>query len=241
MTVDGGFLSELHRALLDVGLTPNEQQLKQMDQLRQLVLYWNQRLNLTRITDSAEMAVKHFADSLMPVALALVPAESRVADVGSGAGFPGIPLKVWDKSLSVTLIESTSKKAEFLRTAAEELSIPIDVVSERAESVGSNPQYRQSYDLVIARAVGPLAVLCEYCLPLVRNGGLFIAMKGYDVESEIAASKRAVQLLGGQLSGLHQYDLPFNMGRRSLVEVRKISPTPRTYPRRIGIPKKRPL
>lgn len=241
MIAGGEFLLELERALLEIGLAPSEEQLRQMDRLRQLVLYWNSRLNLTRIVSDQEVAIKHFVDSLMPLAFALVPAGSRVADVGSGAGFPGIPLKIWDESLSVTLIESTTKKAEFLRNVAKELSITVEVVGERAESVGANPEYRQSYDLVIARAVAPFAVLCEYCLPLVRIGGSFVAMKGRDVDSEIAAGERAMQLLGGHLSALHQYDLPLDMGQRSLAVVKKVSPTPPAYPRRAGIPKKRPL
>jgi len=241
VAVDGGFLTPLEAALREVGLVPVEYQLAQMDRMCRLLLSWNQRLNLTRITEPAEIAVKHFVDSLMPISLSLVPAASRVVDVGSGAGFPGIPLKIWDDSLLVTLVESTLKKAKFLAMVADELSIQLNVVGERAEDVGNNPQHRELYDIAIARAVGPFPVLCEYCLPLVRVGGSFIAMKGREVENEIAAGERALRLLGGQLEMVREYDLPFGMGRRSLVVVRKIAAVPSQYPRRAGIPSKRPL
>lgn len=241
MTADTVFLERLELAAAEIGLHLSEDQLAQMDRFRELLLLWNRRLNLTRITDSAEMAVKHFIDSLMPVKYDLVSTGCRVIDVGSGAGFPGVPLKLWDESLSATLLESTRKKADFLQEIVEELSIDLGVVNQRAEDTGVDARHRESYDLAIARAVGSFDVLCEYCLPLVRPGGLFVAMKGPDVDAEVSAGQRAVRLLGGEVSARFEYDLPLDMGRRTLVVVAKIALTPPAYPRRAGIPKKNPL
>lgn len=241
MTADPVFLQELQSAAAEIELDLNGRQLHQMDRLRGLVLLWNQRLNLTRITDSAEMAVKHFIDSLTPVKYDLVPAGCRFIDVGSGAGFPGVPLKLWDESLEATLLESTRKKADFLREVARELPIDLEVVNQRAEDTGVDPRHRELYDLAIARAVGSFDVLCEYCLPLVRPGGRFVAMKGPDVDAEVTAGQRAVRLLGGEVSERFEYDLPLGMGRRTLVVVTKVAVTPPAYPRRAGIPKKNPL
>lgn len=241
MSLSRGFLTELERALAEAGLRLTEDQLGRMDSFQQLVLYWNERLNLTRITSDREMAVKHFVDSLALTRYVSMPPRSSIVDVGSGAGFPGIPLKLSDESLSVTVVESARKKADFLRQACNKLGISVGVVNERAEDMGSDLQHREAYDLAVARAVGEFAVLCEYCLPLVRVGGSFAAMKGPNARDEIDRGCRAIELLGGYLSSLHEYDLPHEMGRRTLAVVTKVSSTPSTYPRRAGTPKKHPL
>jgi 16S rRNA (guanine527-N7)-methyltransferase len=238
---DLGFRTELASAAAEAGLALREDQLERMARFRQLVLYWNQRMNLTRIVEDREMAVKHFVDSLVLVRYIPPSKTTRVVDVGSGAGFPGLPLKLWDESLSLTLGESTRKKADFLRIACKELHVEASVLNERAENVGVDPQHRESYDLAVARAVAEFPVLCEYCLPMVRVGGWFVAMKGPGASAEIDAGSRALQLLGGSLSALHSYDLPHEMGRRTLAVVAKVSPTPSAYPRRAGVPAKNPL
>lgn len=241
MGSDLGFRAELASAASQVGLTLHEDQLERMVRFRRLVLYRNQRMNLTRIVEDREMAVKHFVDSLVLVRYMPMPQTTRIVDVGSGAGFPGIPLKLWDESLSLTLVESTRKKADFLRAACTELEIEVNVVDQRAETVGADLQHRESYDLAVARAVAEFPTLCEYCLPLVRVGGWFVAMKGPDASDEIATGSRALRILGGSLSALREYDLPHEMGRRTLAVVAKTSPTPFAYPRRAGIPAKNPL
>lgn len=236
-----GFRAELASAAAEAGLMLRQDQLERMSRFQQLVLDWNQRINLTRIVDDREMAVKHFVDSLMLVRYIPMSRTTRIVDVGSGAGFPGIPLKLWDDSLSLTLVESTRKKADFLRIACKELQIEVNVVNERAEEVGVDPQHRESYDLAVARAVADFPALCELCLPLVRVGGWFAAMKGPDASAEIDTGRRALNLLGGRLSELHTYELPHEMGSRTLVLVAKASPTPSAYPRRPGVPTKNPL
>lgn len=236
-----GFRAELASAAAEAGLMLRQDQLERMSRFQQLVLDWNQRINLTRIVDGREMAVKHFVDSLVLVRYIPMSRTTRIVDVGSGAGFPGIPLKLWDDSLSLTLVESTRKKADFLRIACKELQIEVNVVNERAEEVGVDPQHRESYDLAVARAVADFPALCELCLPLVRVGGWFAAMKGPDASAEVDTGRRALNLLGGRLSELYTYELPHEMGSRTLVLVAKASPTPSSYPRRPGVPTKNPL
>jgi 16S rRNA (guanine527-N7)-methyltransferase len=203
---------------------------------------WNQRLSLTAITSPEDIQVKHFLDSLTCLQ-ALPPGFvcRRVLDVGSGGGFPGLPLKIFDPSLQVTLLETTVKKAVFLRHMVEYLGLTgVEVVAERAETLGQNPAYRGTYDLVVARAVAEMVVLAEYCLPFCRVGGLFVAQKKAGNAAEMTNAEGAVAALGGRMLPAIPVLLP-GAEPRQLVVVEKVAATPSRYPRRPGIPTKRPL
>lgn len=201
---------------------------------------WNTRVNLTSITDEREIILRHFLDSLR-CALSWGDTPSRLVDVGSGAGFPGLPLKILRPELHVILVESVGKKAAFLEHVVAALDLrDVAVVTARAEIVGHNPQHREQYDVVTARAVAELATLAEYCLPLCRIGGRVLAPKGRDVDDEVARARIVIARLGGQVIGVEPVEIP-GVEPRTLVVIAKIAPTPAAYPRAVGIPAKRPI
>jgi len=225
-----------------LGLTLSAAQLRLFQSYAEELAAWNQRLSLTAITSPEDIQVKHFLDSLTCLQ-ALPPGFvcQRVLDVGSGGGFPGLPLKIHDPTLQVTLLETTIKKAEFLRHIVEHLGLMgVEVVAERAETLGQDPAYRETYDLVVARAVAEMAVLAEYCLPFCRVGGLFVAQKKAGAAAEMKNAQGAVTALGGRMLPAIPVLLP-GAGPRQLVVVEKVSATPSRYPRRPGMPAKRPL
>jgi len=202
---------------------------------------WNERVNLTSIEGEDEFIIKHLIDSLILLKKIEIAPGARVIDVGTGAGFPGIPLKLKRKDLKVYLMDSNRKKAEFLENAIKNLGLKETyVLCGRAESLGKKPEYRENYDLVVARAVSSLNVLSEYCLPFARIGGLFVAMKGREPEKELVEARDAVEVLGGKIKEVVQYELPEGL-QRSLILVEKVKETPEKYPRREGMPEKRPL
>lgn len=244
----------------DLGLTLNSRHLESFGVYYRELGLWNQRFNLTAITGYEEVQRRHFVDSLTcllafpssalafdgavpdTVPLQRYAGELRCADVGSGAGFPGLPIKLVFPELRMTLIEATGKKVAFLRHMISVLGLTqIEVIHGRAEEVGHLPPHREHYDLVLARAVAPLATLLELCLPLCRLGGRLIAPKGEDAPAEAESSEQALAILGGRLTALKQIALPDLPGQRYLVVVDKVAPTPERYPRRAGIPAKRPL
>ena len=219
------------------------------EQVEQFAVYyreltsWNQRINLTAITGYEEVQVKHFLDSLT-VTLALKPdAKSfRLIDVGSGAGLPGIPLKIIMPDIRLTLLEATAKKAAFLDHISQKLGLEgVEVVVGRAEDIAHREQYREQFDIVLSRAVASLASLVELTLPFCAIGGRFIAQKKGAVDPELSQATRAVGLLGGKLRETKRIGLAEFSGERWLIVIDKISPTPELYPRRAGIPQKRPL
>ncbi|KAB8142555.1 16S rRNA (guanine(527)-N(7))-methyltransferase RsmG [Chloroflexia bacterium SDU3-3] len=201
---------------------------------------WNEQFNLTAITDPDGIAVRHFLDSLR-IAKSWGGVPGHLIDVGTGAGFPGLPLKILHPELRLTMVESIEKKATFLRHIAAELGLgEVDVVVARAEAVGREPQHRERYDMAVSRAVAELRVLCEYCLPLVRPGGRFLAPKGGQIAQEVELARGAIAKLGGQIAAVEPVELP-EIEPRSLVVIDKIAPTSAQYPRAVGIPTKRPL
>jgi 16S rRNA (guanine527-N7)-methyltransferase len=215
-------------------------------QLDQFALYaaelrrWNARVNLTAITGETEIVTRHFLDSLR-CALSWGDAPQSLVDVGAGAGFPGLPLKILCPELRLTLIESLAKKAAFLDHMAGLLGLSaVEVVVGRAEAAGRDPARRERYDVAVARAVAELRVLAEYCLPLCRVGGRFLGPKGAQIEGEVQAAQRALDRLGGRIVAVEQVQLP-GVEPRSLVVVEKVATTPPEYPRAAGVPAKRPL
>lgn len=224
----------------EAGLSFTEQQLEQFDKYYELLVETNKVMNLTAITEPDEVAVKHMIDSL----LAYDPemAGKTLADVGTGAGFPGVPLKIYCPQLKVTLIDSLGKRLKFLQNVIDQLGLKgIRCEHLRAEDAGRNKLHREKYDLVTARAVARLSVLSEYCLPLAKKGGMFIALKGSRFAEEIAEGEAAVKLLGGKIISQEQVKLPGLDDGRAIVKITKVKSTPAQYPRKAGTPEKQPL
>ena len=206
------------------------------------LIEWNARYNLTAIDDPQKLRIKHFLDSLTCVLAMRDNPTDQIIDVGTGAGFPGIPLKIIYPGIKLTLVESVGKKATFCQHIVDTLKLnDVEVRQERVEAVGCHPEQRQKYDWAIARAVATLPVLVEYLLPLVRVGGCALAMKGESGPAEAHAAEWAIQLLGGQLNQLVRVTLPGVEDDRFLVVISKTAATPDRYPRRVGIPSKKPL
>lgn len=198
---------------------------------------YNQNVNLTAITDGEEILVKHFLDSVLVCRYCDIPQNSSVIDVGTGAGFPSVPLKIFRPDIKITLLDSLNKRITFLQLLCQKLEIQADFIHGRAEDSGKNPLYREKFDIACARAVANLSVLSEFCLPFVRKDGIFISMKGFSENIENA--RNSVEMLGGSLETPVDYSLE-NEGRR-IVRVIKISHTPTKFPRNSGQIKKKPL
>lgn len=201
---------------------------------------WNKKLNLTAISDEQEIVIYHFLDSLTCLLSSKIGQGAALLDIGTGAGFPGIPLAIVRPDISLSLVESVNKKAEFLRSLISALGLRGRVLAGRAEEFARTPE-RASYDTVVARAVAALAVLCEYALPFLRNGGCLIAQKSKRAKEELEEGRIAAALLGGEEPEVIPVSVPFAEAKRFLVLVRKTRETPERYPRRPGIPAKRPL
>jgi 16S rRNA (guanine527-N7)-methyltransferase len=227
-------------ALLDVRL--NARQVAALEVYEGELFAWNQRHNLTAIRDPEKVRIKHFLDSLSAYKAMRGTQIERIVDVGTGAGFPGLPLKILCPRVELTLVESVGKKAAFCQHIVEKLELEgVQVVQTRAESVGKQAEHREQYDWALARAVAVMPVLMEYLLPLVRVGGQALAMKGDSGPAETQSAERAIQLLGGHLRQVMPVTLPGVVEERYLVVVDKVATTPEKYPRRVGIPSKRPL
>lgn len=211
-------------------------QLGKIQKYSALLLEWNSRMNLTAITDPREIESKHFLDCLLLAALPQV--QGKLVDVGSGAGFPGMVAKIYKPQLGVTLMEPNGKRAGFLQELSAHLELLVDIVRERGEEA-ARKKWRETFDVATARAVAALPMLCEVCLPLVRVGGWFIAMKG-DAAEEVALARTACDKLGGKYSETQTFTLP-DGSARSLVLIQKVAPTPPQYPRNGGVIAKRPL
>lgn len=207
-----------------------------------MLVEWNSKFNLTRITGEDDAADKHLLDSLAVLRLPSAGAWRRVADVGSGAGFPGIPLKIVRPELEVTLVEATAKKVSFLEAVVAELGLGgVRAYHARGEEFGRKPEFRERFDLVTARAVARLNSLAEYCLPLAKVGGQFVAYKGPEGADELSEGARACGLLGGGAALTEDFELPGGSGRRTLIVIEKVRPTPAEYPRPTAQIAKRPL
>lgn len=201
---------------------------------------WNRRMNLTAITDDEGVAEKHFADSLLPLTMVALPAGASLVDVGSGAGFPGLPMALARPDLRVTFLDSLQKRLTFLAQLTQKLEVPAQMLHARAEDAGQDPQYREQFDIATARAVANLNTLTEYCLPLVKVGGNFLAMKGASGEEELTAARGAIKKLGGEYRETRTLHLPGG-DTRTLILCKKISQTPTAYPRNGGKIAKSPL
>ena len=224
---------------LELDLTPAQN--VAFERYQALLLEWNQKFNLTAITDPGEMQLKHFYDSL--TCLRAIPPEAKsLIDIGCGAGLPGIPLKIMLPGLKLVLVDSVGKKVEFCRMAAQELGLTdVTALHARAEDLGQDKAHREQYDWAVARAVAPLPVLAEYLLPLVRVGGSMLAQKGSSAADELEQASKAIRTLGGGPAKLDAFELPVTHDQRALIQVVKEKHTPAQYPRKAGTPSKKPL
>lgn len=228
-----------HRQL---GLRLSRSQLSALALYERELVDWNARFNLTAIRDPQEIYIKHFLDSLTCLLAMREATMGKLVDIGTGAGFPGIPIKIMYPKLQLTLVESVGKKAEFCRHVVKILDLPgVEVIQERAEVLGQDPVYRERYDWAVARAVAILPVLAEYLLPLVRVGGSMLAMKGESGPAEAHRAEHALRVMGGHLRQLMPVTLPGVAEERYLVVIDKVAATPNSYPRKVGVPAKRPL
>ena len=234
-------ITALQRLFAEGGIEVSEGQYGRLAEYAELLCDWNERMNLTAITDPEGIAEKHFFDSVYPfLSEEIVLEGARVIDVGTGAGFPSCPLKIFREDISLTLLDSLQKRIGFLTELSERLSLGAECIHGRAEELGRQEGFRESFDIATARAVAALPVLCEYCLPFVKVGGIFAALKGSDGASELASAKNAVGILGGKTELCREYALPGG-DKRTLIVIRKLKPTPEKYPRNKGQMNKRPL
>ncbi|MFC3801631.1 16S rRNA (guanine(527)-N(7))-methyltransferase RsmG [Cohnella sp. GCM10012308] len=230
------------RVQVDFGIELSDTQLDQYESYYRLLVEWNEKMNLTGITERGAVYEKHFYDSLTLGALPEATSASSMADIGSGAGFPSIPFKIAFPQLEVTIVDSLAKRIRFLQTVVDELQLDnVTLVHGRAEDIGRLNEHRDRYDLVTARAVARLAGLNELCLPFAKAEGNFIAMKGSDHTAELEESARSIRLLNAKLRYTHELKLPLEQSERQLIVIGKLGKTPKEYPRKAGIPLKQPL
>ena len=216
-----------------------DEQLNKFNIYCNMLIEWNSKMNLTAIKEPNEIAVKHFVDSCSVLNYVKIKQNAKVIDIGTGAGFPGIPLKILREDLDITLLDSLNKRLVFLNEVAKELNLNFNTIHSRAEDLGRQEEYREQYDIAISRAVAPLNVLSEYSIPFVRKGGKFISMKGPNVQTEVDEAKKAIKILGGKCNNVVQFSIADNS--RSIVIVDKINTTPYTYPRHGSKISKKPL
>lgn len=235
-------MSKFEKALEKLNIQLNEKQMYQFATYYEMLVETNKVMNLTAITEYDEVVDKHFVDSLSLIQAIDLNQPLKVIDVGTGAGFPGIPLKIAFPQLKIVLLDSLNKRINFLNRVIEALELTdIETIHGRAEDFGRNPEYRERFDLCVSRAVANLSTLSEYCLPFIQVGGRFIPYKSGKIQEEMEASRRAVTLLGGNIAECLSYNLADTDMERSLVIIEKLKPTKKAYPRKAGKPSKEPL
>ena len=237
-------LTKFKHGLEELNITLTDEQIEQFLQYYEMLVEKNKVMNLTGITEYEEVIQKHFLDSLSLIRVIpdIASQKLTVIDLGTGAGFPGIPLKIAFPELEITLMDSLNKRILFLQEVIDALGLKkVSAVHGRAEEMASNATHRQQYDLCVSRAVSNLAVLTEYCLPFVKKGGLFVSYKSADSDAEIQEGKKAISILGGKLTSVDKFQVPDSDLRRALVCIKKVKDTPKKYPRKAGTPAKLPL
>lgn len=232
----------LNDSLNKMGIDITEKQTQQFFDYKTLLLQWNEKMNLTAITEEGEVVIKHFADSVSILSAVNIEKSATIIDVGTGAGFPGLPVKIVRPDLKVTLLDSLNKRIGFLNEVCTQLNLEnVDNIHARAEDGGQNPELREKFDYCLSRAVANLAVLSEYCLPFVKVGGSFISLKGPDVSQEVNDGETAIKKLGGKVEHVIKIEIPNSDITHSLVIIKKIAKTPKLYPRKAGTASKNPI
>lgn len=235
-------MNSLIKVMESEGIKLTEECAEKFEQFRETLIETNKYLNLTSITEDEEVNYKHFLDSLLPMKKIEFIENAKVIDIGTGGGFPGLPMKFYRDDLDITLLDSLNKRIKFLKDTIYKMELSkIDAIHGRAEELGRQKQYREVYDYAISRAVSRLNTLVEYSLPFVKVGGYFISMKGPSGKEEAEEAKNAIKLLGGEIADIIEYQLDYEDSDRTLVVIKKISPTPKKYPRGGGKPKNKPL
>ncbi|MBA8762432.1 16S rRNA (guanine(527)-N(7))-methyltransferase RsmG [Staphylococcus coagulans] len=224
------------------GLTLSDKQKQQFEKYYEMLVEWNEKINLTSITEEHEVYLKHFYDSVTPSFYRDFNQPLSLCDVGAGAGFPSIPLKIMFPEIHVTIVDSLNKRIQFLNQLADALELEgVRFVHDRAETFGKQEDYRASFDIVTARAVARMSVLSELCIPLVKKQGLFLALKSSKGQEELDEARFAVGVLGGKIRQIDTFTLPEDAGERQIITIEKRSQTPKKYPRKPGTPNKTPL
>ena len=233
------FEEEMSKKSKILGVRFSVEQIEQFYKYMNLLIEWNEKMNLTAITEPKEIILKHFIDSI--TILKYIDDNSKLVDVGTGAGFPGLPIAISSKA-EVTLLDSLNKRVNFLNSISNELELKnVNTVHGRAEEMGVNQKYREKYDIAVSRAVAPMNVLVEYLLPFVKIGGICICMKGPKADEELKEAKRAIKLLGGEIIKQEKLKLDNEKMERNLIIIKKVSTTAKKYPRKPGMPAKQPL
>ncbi|MGY5389565.1 16S rRNA (guanine(527)-N(7))-methyltransferase RsmG [Bacillus spizizenii] len=235
-------IEEFTSSLAEKGISLSPRQLEQFELYYDMLVEWNEKINLTSITEKKEVYLKHFYDSITAAFYVDFNQVNTICDVGAGAGFPSLPIKICFPHLHVTIVDSLNKRITFLEKLSEALQLEnTNFCHDRAETFGQRKDVRESYDIVTARAVARQSVLSELCLPLVKKNGLFVALKAASAEEELNAGKKAITTLGGELENIHSFKLPIEESDRNIMVIRKTKNTPKKYPRKPGTPNKSPI
>jgi len=234
------FSKKIKESFEKIDILLNEEQINQYYKYMNLLIEWNEKVNLTAIIEPNDIILKHFVDSA--TILKYIKDNENIVDVGTGAGFPGIPIKIANNTLDIILLDSLNKRINFLNEVIQENNLEkIQTVHSRVEDFGNNTKYREKFEVATSRAVANLSVLAEYMLPLVKVGGRCICMKGSEIEEELEKSKNAINLLGGKITKVEQFKLIDSDNTRNIVIIEKVKNTPNKYPRKAGMPAKQPL
>lgn len=234
------FKEELKKYLIELNIELKEKQINQLYDYMNLLIEWNEKINLTAIIEPKEIILKHFVDSL--TISKYINEKSTLIDIGTGAGFPGIPLKILRDDINITLVDSLNKRIKFLDEVIEKLNLDnIKTVHGRAEEIGRNIEYREKFDYATSRAVANIATLSEYLIPLINKNGKCIYMKGPNIDDELEKGKKAINVLGGKIFEKEEFKLPSSDIRRTIIVIEKIKNTPKKYPRKAGMPAKEPI
>lgn len=235
-------IEQFSKYLEEKGISLTSKQLHQFERYYALLVEWNEKMNLTAITEKGDVYLKHFFDSITASFYVDMNKPLAICDVGAGAGFPSLPLKICFPELKVSIVDSLQKRITFLEHLAKELELKETFFyHDRAESFGKKTEHREQYDIVTARAVARMSVLSELCIPLVKKGGIFLAMKAANAKEELTIANKAINLLGAQVEETHSFTLPFEESERNIIVIRKNKQTPKKYPRKPGTPNKMPL